>query len=333
MINVGYSDSIRTFTFKNGEKENFPLFTIGKNSYINSMDVQHSEGNETINIHIGNYCSFAYNIQLLVDRNHDYLSISTSPLLEVNRKLKKKGQIIIGHDVWVGNEVTLLSGIHIGHGAVIGAGTIVSKDVPPYAIVTGNPMRIVRYRFDEKIIDQLLRIQWWNWSKHKIDMNKEWFGKEIEEFVDKFETNQIKDIAEIEMTTNSVRLLFIPDFDDTYPIWEKVLNQYLNVFSINDDITLVLRIEQGLNFDGNVNKVIQVISAFGVERAADILVVNDSISDMRSLFKSVDYFITNRNPCTMELVDIANLFNVTVLSGVDTPIFDKSMYTTKSQQA
>ncbi|BFT68685.1 hypothetical protein [Paenibacillus sp. P36] len=326
MIKVGYSESIRTFSFKNGTKEDFPLFTIGKNSYINSMTLQHSEGNETINIHIGNYCSIAYDIQLLVDRNHDYLSVSTSPLLEVNRKLKKKGQIIIGHDVWIGNEVTILSGVHIAHGAVIGTGTIVSKDVPPYAIVTGNPMKILKYRFDTEIIEHLLQIQWWNWSKQKIEENKDWFGKDIHEFVSHFKDRQERNVPEIEMTTKNTRILFIPDFEDPYPIWEKVLIQYLTTFSTNDDVTLVLRIEQENNFQENVEKVIKVISGFDVEQP-DILVVNDVLNDKKSLFKNLNYFITTRNSSMMELVDIAVLNNVSVLSGVDIPIFHKSMCT------
>ncbi|MBP1308063.1 acetyltransferase-like isoleucine patch superfamily enzyme [Paenibacillus sp. 1182] len=80
-IKVSYGDSTRVFVFNNAGKNDFPYFTIGINSYINQMDIQINSGNENINIHIGNYCSIAYNVTLLVDRNHDYQSVSTITLI------------------------------------------------------------------------------------------------------------------------------------------------------------------------------------------------------------------------------------------------------------
>jgi acetyltransferase-like isoleucine patch superfamily enzyme len=74
-----------------------------------------------------------------------------------------KGDVTIGNDVWIGQHVTILSGVTIGDGAVIGAHSVVGKSIPPYAIAVGNPARVIRYRFDEKTIEMLLKIQWWNW--------------------------------------------------------------------------------------------------------------------------------------------------------------------------
>ena len=81
---------------------------------------------------------------------------------------KTKGNVIIGNDVWIGMNVFILSGVTIGDGAVVGAGALVSKDVPPYAIVGGNPAKIIRYRFDPQTIKKLLSIAWWNWSDDEI---------------------------------------------------------------------------------------------------------------------------------------------------------------------
>ncbi len=79
-----------------------------------------------------------------------------------------KGAIHIGHDVWIGAHVTLLDGISIGNGAIIGAGSIVAKSIPPYAIAVGNPVQIKKFRFDEATREALLAIQWWNWSESDI---------------------------------------------------------------------------------------------------------------------------------------------------------------------
>jgi virginiamycin A acetyltransferase len=81
---------------------------------------------------------------------------------------ESKGDTIVGNDVWFGRECMILPGIKIGDGAVIAAGAVVVQDVPPYAVVGGNPAKIIKYRFSEEIIEELLKIQWWNWDLDKI---------------------------------------------------------------------------------------------------------------------------------------------------------------------
>lgn len=78
-----------------------------------------------------------------------------------------KGKIEVGNDVWIGDSAILLSGVSIGDGAVIAAGAVVASSVPPYAIVAGNPARIIRYRFPENKINELMSIKWWEWSEEK----------------------------------------------------------------------------------------------------------------------------------------------------------------------
>lgn len=74
----------------------------------------------------------------------------------------------IGHDVWIGRSAILLAGVGIGDGAVVGAGSVVTQPVPPYAIVAGNPARLIRYRFDETVIERLLKVQWWTMDERKL---------------------------------------------------------------------------------------------------------------------------------------------------------------------
>jgi len=98
---------------------------------------------------------------------------------------RRQKQVIVGHDVWIGHGVTVMGGVSIGNGAVIGSGAIVTKDVPAYSVVVGNPAKIIKFRFESQTIDKLEEIQWWNWNREKIKNSLEEF-KNIEAFVEKY---------------------------------------------------------------------------------------------------------------------------------------------------
>ncbi len=78
------------------------------------------------------------------------------------------GPIRIGNDVWIGASAQIMSGVTIGDGAIVGAGAIVTRDVPAYAVVGGNPARIIRFRFESDLIERLMSIEWWNWSEDRL---------------------------------------------------------------------------------------------------------------------------------------------------------------------
>lgn len=119
---------------------------------------------------IGKFCSFAKEVSIYLGDEHRTDWITTYPfnILASNSygyikgHPKSKGDVIIGNDVWIANGAKILSGVHIGNGAVIGANALVTKDVPDYAIVGGNPAKLIRYRFDEETIQKLLDIAWWD---------------------------------------------------------------------------------------------------------------------------------------------------------------------------
>ena len=101
-------------------------------------------------------------------------------------KIEERKLITIGNDVFIGANVTVLDGVTIGDGAIIGAGAVVSKDIPDYAIAVGNPIKIIRYRFNESQISALKRIQWWNFEEDKLqDVEKMFF--DIDEFIKKYD--------------------------------------------------------------------------------------------------------------------------------------------------
>jgi tetrahydrodipicolinate N-succinyltransferase len=97
----------------------------------------------------------------------------------------RPGGITIGNDVWIGYRAIMLPGIEIGDGAVIGAGAIVTKDVPRYAVVGGSPAKLIRYRFPQDIISKLLDIQWWQWDDDKIKSEAVTLTGPIETFIAK----------------------------------------------------------------------------------------------------------------------------------------------------
>ena len=153
--------------------ERYPQYQIGKHTYGNPQIRSWGEG--TV-VKIGAYCSFAGSVKIFLGGEHRIDWVTTYPFNELWSSAKEikghpgtKGDVIIGNDVWVGEGAVILSGVKIGDGAVVGCSSVITKDVPPYAVVAGNPAKLIKYRFNEDIVTRLLSIQWWKWDEKKVE--------------------------------------------------------------------------------------------------------------------------------------------------------------------
>lgn len=160
----------------------FDLVSVGKYTYGNLCVLS---ANKISKLKIGNFCSIADDVKFILNSDHNLYYASTYPfkkmILSNEDEAISKGNIIVDDDVWIGSGATIMSGVHIGQGAVIAAGAVVTKDVPPYAIVGGIPAKIIKYRFDKKIIEKLLQLDYNKLTINIIKENAELFYKEINE--------------------------------------------------------------------------------------------------------------------------------------------------------
>lgn len=131
---------------------------------------------------IGKFCAIAKGIEFVMNgANHRMCSVTTYPFNIMGGGWEKatpsldnlplKGDTVVGNDVWIGQNVTVMPGIHIGDGAIIAANSVVTKDIPAYVIAGGNPCQIIKKRFNEELTEYLLQLQWWNWPGEKIFEN------------------------------------------------------------------------------------------------------------------------------------------------------------------
>ena len=154
-------------------QERYPQYGIGRGTYGKP---QISSWGEETTLKIGAFCSIASGVNIYLGGEHRIDWVTTYPFSvlwkaakHIKGHPKTKGDVIIGNDVWIGAGAVILSGVTIGDGAVIGTNAVVTKNVPPYAIVAGNPTRVVRKRFDEETIGHLLKIRWWEWEDNRIE--------------------------------------------------------------------------------------------------------------------------------------------------------------------
>tara|TARA_R110000851_G_scaffold233882_1_gene386380 strand:+ start:942 stop:1487 length:546 start_codon:yes stop_codon:yes gene_type:complete len=178
--------------------ENMHLWHSDRGTYFD-RNVNIISWSDQYHVHLGKYNSIGRDCNFFLHANHraDWVSTSSQLWGPVTPEIAQthmdmghptcKGDINVGNDVWIGAMSTIMSGITIGDGAIVGAGSTATKDVPPFAIVAGNPGKIVKYRFTEEQIEKLLQISWWNWEENKIKENAmSMWSPNIDDFINKF---------------------------------------------------------------------------------------------------------------------------------------------------
>ncbi|MCR9981987.1 CatB-related O-acetyltransferase [Vibrio alginolyticus] len=159
---------------------------IGDKTYGNIRVMDY--GDNCNKLSIGSYCSIGPDVVFLLAAEHRTKTITTYPLkaklLELGNEGLSKGDIEVGDDVWFGTRVIINSGVEIGQGAIIASGSVVTKDVPPYAIVAGIPAKIVKYRYDEKIIMELSKVDIKEVLKSVSDINVDKLYIDLEKLTD-----------------------------------------------------------------------------------------------------------------------------------------------------
>jgi virginiamycin A acetyltransferase len=143
-------------------------------------NVLYNFGYSGVALRIGKYCAFAHGTTfVMADANHPMVGPSTYPfpvfggawaaeMGVLDMPEVTKGDTVVGNDVWLGHESLVMPGVTIGDGAIVGARSVVSRDVAPYTIVAGNPARVIRQRFDQKTIEHLQALAWWDWPAERV---------------------------------------------------------------------------------------------------------------------------------------------------------------------
>lgn len=169
-----------------------PTIQVGEYTYYDDpMDSEDFEKHVTHHydfngdrLIIGKFCAIGKGVEFIMNgANHRMCSVTTYPFNIMGGGWEKctptldelplKGDTVVGNDVWFGQNVTVLPGVHIGDGAIIASNSVVASDVPPYCVAGGNPCRVIRRRFDEVLTAYLLDLKWWDWPADKIFRNLE----------------------------------------------------------------------------------------------------------------------------------------------------------------
>lgn len=174
--------NINTLTFVKPTIKN-PNIVVGDFTYFADTDfekhVTHHYDFIGDKLIIGKFCQIGAGVEFVMNgANHQMNAVSTYPFYifgswdqsaPSKEDLPFKGDTVVGNDVWIGQNSTILPGVHIGDGAIIGLNSVITRDVPPYTIVAGNPAKAVRKRFDDELIDLLLKLKWWDKSIEEIN--------------------------------------------------------------------------------------------------------------------------------------------------------------------
>ncbi len=310
----------------------FPLLCIDKDSYCVNLQIQSGinfdvQGGRH-HIAVGKACSIAEAVTFMIDLNHNYGSVVQGNAaflkdIPASQWIPRKGSIILQNDVWIGHGATIMPGVILRNGCVVATDAVVTKDVPPYAIVGGNPAKIIRYRFDAETITGLQAIAWWDWSEQEQLVRRKDFALPPEKFVEKYLPQYRREDQYSSLLDNERKVvLFIPDIGEQYPLYPKVFRQYLAVN--RPSVELLIYLPKQMSSEENIQVILKILKEY---ESSDSYVTLQTGTDIREdiLFQNASYYITTRSRETVQRTCLADRYDTKVLYGTDEPIFPSDL--------
>lgn len=309
-------------------------------SVDNGIEFEASCGRLCYNLQIGNFNSIGNNLQLCFGKNHNIKTVSTGGVelfLKANNievdyakgsSFNEKGNIVIQNDIWFGENVTIMPNVLIRNGAVIARNSHVVSDVPAYAVVGGNPARLIGYRYTKEQIEKLQKIQWWYWNTDKIMRYAEYFTEDIDRFCDRF-----YDEAEAEYESyiknreqkKDTYFVFV-DYYEEYCSFPYILESFLDMYSKEEEKELLLFIRDDCSVekieDALLDNLLNVVNdiTMSPEILSSVEVRRGTFIEAKSCFLNCSHFITTRTYNTVYFTCLAEQLGIEIISGVDSKI-------------
>ncbi len=330
-ISVNPPERLRAYTevtLSGGGLDGFPFLSIDRDSYIVQAEVQSGinfrpkDGRHCLAI--GKGCSLADGITFVIDLNHDYRSVSqgANAFLEgivPMTKTPRKGTVIIQNDVWIGHGATIMAGVTLHNGCIVAAQAVVTKDVPPYAMVGGNPAKILGYRFAPDTITALQKIAWWDWLEKIQWDRREDFALPVEAFIEKY-LPFTEDTAPGGSGHNTI--YFPVDVGEPFPLYPKVLKEYFQKDRPNAELLLYISVERSA--EENIRAVECILEQYEARDSCVTLQTGVTL-DERVLFQGADYYVTTRAKETVYRTCLADRYGTKVLYGTDDGLFPDNL--------
>lgn len=305
----------------------YPALCIDRDSYARDMTImasfQEYQGFIPYNFQIGKYTSIATGCHMVIDMNHDYMAPCQGRPREVGyipskQALERRGELIIGNDCWIGRDSTVMSGVTIHDGAVVAATSTVTKDVPPYAVVGGNPARVLKYRFDEQTIHKLQEIRWWNWNSTKLSEARELLVGNIQEFVNRYyqpePTPQKPDAIRTE--AGNIQYLYFMDTIEQFHHLNYIMGAFCEHYEHTaHELMLCCKSEEIIE-----HVILPVLDHYQKYDVAVNLYLQKDLTD-EDLIAQTDIYITSNWEQNMRRMSACEYWGIQILSGFNVPLF------------
>lgn len=311
-----------------GELKGYPILTIDRDSYMTELKIlasfQAYQGFIPYNFQVGKYTSIAPDVKVIIDSNHDYLAACQGRPREFgsvcNQNIKRAGELLIENDCWIGMGTTIMSGVFIHNGAVVAANSTVTKDVPPYAIVGGNPACVIKYRFEQTIIQKLQEIRWWNWTSEKVaEAQKELTG-DIRKFIEKYDVTERNNKARIEkirVAEQNIQYLFFVDCRWQREQLAYIVKSFCEQFE-DSNHELMICYQSDEDYEYIINPILEMHKDCNVY----VNIYKRIEADERELISQADFYITSSAEGNLWRVACAEEYGIEVLSGFQLPLFN-----------